>query len=327
MTQRAQTALPPALPRSTVADLMGIDDSRRGFLRNRLPQALRDGARAREALTAELARPSAVAAQPEVPLRPWASPASTTCTEDRLAALADEYGLAHRLTTIQGLVRPSLRLVPEIDRRLRLGDPSTAPEDDDLRAALDLRTLDPAGLTALEGLLLVRAVFPRGSRVGRAEGRLDVTADVVTSSICETVVGGSVELVVPRTWAAPVERLGLDPAEQDAWTAFREALAIAQRIDPLDSTAGTHRLNRLLGYPDERTGTLPLVAELFATGRRVDDFALENREATEERAQRWTMLLQLQPPDDAGTVTIWIDSNRLARRAFRKMLAIRPAQV
>lgn len=192
------------------------------------------------------------------PRAPWASPSQRIVTLEDLNGLLAEHDLSARAADLAALAMVSVRLVPS---NPAVRDPETdTTTSGELRAVVDLR--DPVvrdharGLPECDGSLLIRC--RRDGAVGgpvRAQARLD-RGSSPGHSVCGLLVHASPELVIPRAWSEPVEALGLSDREREAWSRLRDALAEWQGVSPADSTARTHRLHRLLGYPDDRTGGL-----------------------------------------------------------------------
>jgi hypothetical protein len=285
---------------------------RRSFLRRALPDAVREVGRARQAFERELDgvgdQAPGAAGQ-----RPWASAAARCCSRDQLAALAVQHGLEDRADAVLELSALSYRLCPSTAGSRGAFARATA-SGTEVRAALDLRSLGAVRLAPDRppGFLLVGASFEDGEEVARASVGYEESRSREPSAVCGRAVTGSAERVLPRAWAAAVEELGLEPEEQLAWNELRASLARSQGVTPVDGTEQTHRLHRLLGFPDERTGTIPLACERFRPGASADE-------------RRWTLLLQVTAAA-AGSdllVTIWGDRGRLAEGDLRGLVAVR----
>ena len=133
----------------------------------------------------------------------------------------------------------------------------------------------------------------------------------------------STELVLPRVWSEPVQELGLDEAGQSAWTALRERLAAVQGVELHGEDPQPCVVHRFLGYPDERTGNMPIECELRAAGIDLEGgpaFAHARAAELGPRSTRWRMLLQLSTDDLLGwswgsgaeRLYVWIDGADLA---------------
>lgn len=242
--------------------MSNADGSRRALLTHGLPGLAREALRRHRALRATLLE--AAVPRPDEPDErhepelPWASPARRLVTLNDLRALLAEHDLEGRAADVSALAKVSIRLVPS-DPAER--DPGTeTPAGGELRAFVDLR--DPVirehadALPACDGALLIRCRGDEEARGAvRAQARLD-QASPRGHSVCGLKVHASPELVIPRAWSEPVESLGLSERERDGWSRLRETLAERQGVSPSDSTERTHLLHRLLGYPDDRTGSL-----------------------------------------------------------------------
>jgi hypothetical protein len=297
--------------------------SRRSFLRNALPQAVRDAARTRQELMDAAGRPLEDVqdrpAEDAAPGRPWAGPATHCCDAAELETLIAAEGLGRRAADVRALARVSHRLLPA-------GRPAPPPSDD------LLIVLDPASLPATDWLVPVPAgVVGIDASVPAGEVACAVTVERGGAPLDGCSIGGrtvtaSAELVLPRAWAASVEALELEPEEQTAWERLRLSLAERQGIEPLDATRCTHRLHRLLGHPDDRSGLLPLICASFDRGAGVDiDVTGAERAELEHAASRWALVLQVATMDAGAeqTVTVWCDRAELARRDWRTLVAVR----
>lgn len=286
---------------------------RRSFLRRALPDAVREVGRARQAFERELdgtGDPAPVAARQ----RQWASAATRCCGRDQLAALAVRHGLEKRAEAVLELSALSYRLVPSSTAGSRGAFLRATASGTEVLAALELRSLGAERLAPGRppGFLLVGASFEDGEEVVPASVGYEESRSRGPSAVCGRAVTESVERVLPRAWTAAVEELELEPEEQSAWNELRASLARWQGVAPIDGTDQTHRLHRLLGYPDERTGTIPLACERFRPGAAADE-------------RRWALLLQVTAAA-AGSdslVTIWGDRGRLVEGDLRGLVAVR----
>ncbi len=140
------------------------------------------------------------------------------------------------------------------------------------------------------------------------------------------------ELQLPRAWSEPAQRLGLEPDEIDAWERVRDRLAGIQGAVPFDSSPEPQSLHRVLGYPDERQGNMPLACEMLAHQVDLGDVpaaAHPRAHEFEAGAARWLLLAQLS--DDQRLdwswgwgderVYIWIHESDLAARDFSSVRA------
>jgi hypothetical protein len=143
----------------------------------------------------------------------------------------------------------------------------------------------------------------------------------------------SAELQLPRAWSAPIQALGLDDVEHEAWEQLRRQLADRQGVELHDRMPGLQALHRLLGYPDERRGDMPVACELLARGHALGDdppYAHPNAVDVEPEAGRWRLLLQLTVDDEIGwswgawcnRLYFWIDERDLAAHDFTRVRGI-----
>jgi hypothetical protein len=140
------------------------------------------------------------------------------------------------------------------------------------------------------------------------------------------------ELVLPRVWSDAVQGLGLDPDEQDAWELLRHRLAESQGTLTFDESPDPQSLHRLLGYPDERHGNMPLACEMLAQGIDLHDepaIVHPRAEEFEAGAARWLLLAQCSDDERLdwswGTgddrLYFWIHEADLATGDFTRVRA------
>jgi hypothetical protein len=123
----------------------------------------------------------------------------------------------------------------------------------------------------------------------------------------------SVQLAIPRVWAAPVAALNLDQREQAQWESVRAELAKLQGLDLDEPAPGKRCLHRLGGYPDDSRGGMPALCEQVSAGVELDD---------ELAAQSWSLLLQLSADDLLGWK--WGESARERLYVWRRNGAVQP---
>ncbi|HEX5145548.1 MAG TPA: DUF1963 domain-containing protein, partial [Conexibacter sp.] len=257
-----------------------------------------------------------------------------------LLALADELGLGARRAAIDALARRSLRLLPgdpEAAPRAggsRLGGAPDLPHDApwphwrerplEHRLQLDLAEVaaalgdEPSPLPAHGTLWCFTPLQPPSGLRAQHAGACAVLLGEAPAD-AEPGYGDAValapELVLPRAWSAPVEALALEGEEQLAWQALREHLADVQGValgDAGRDDDAPQSLHRLLGYPDERHGDMPLACELLDAGAEPGDeppLAHPRAAELEPRAGRWQLLLQLSHDERVG----WSWGDRRAR--------------
>lgn len=262
---------------------------------------------------ARLANPAPTAE----PAPPRAEPAKALVRADRLLELAAEAGLGDRLEAIGDLAQISGRLARTmVGSRVgfaggeqRLPSHLSWPERDGqplaLLAVLDLavlarlgevpRELPPhgtawifAGATA-ESAHHARVLFD--PEAGPAPGERSKPLHL------------SAELQLPRAWSAAVEPLGLTDSERTAWQLLRTRLAELQGVAAIDGGPAPAPIHRLLGFPDERRGDMPLQCELRARGldeENVPPRANPHATAVEPDSERWWLLAQLDTDAELG---------------------------
>jgi len=163
-------------------------------------------------------------------------------------------GLEDRGAAVRALARHSVRLTPAVEGTSFLGG-------EEYLAQIDLASVAALGEPT---------PLP-------AEGWLTFSADAVAVVSGQAADSGSqplaasVELSLPRAWSAPVEALGLSTDERIAWQKLRVWLAESQGVELHDSTPGFLAVHRLLGYPDETGGDMPLMCELLEAGAELDE--------------------------------------------------------
>jgi hypothetical protein len=90
-----------------------------------------------------------------------------------------------------------------------------------------------------------------------------------------------------------------------------------------ESTGDLLALHRLLGWPDERRGEMPLACELLARGAELGDEPPDlhpQAERAREHVAGWRLLLQLSADDEVGwgwagprtRCYVWVHEARLA---------------
>jgi hypothetical protein len=327
--------------------------SRRGFLR----ALVRESARTAQEAANVLGPPKRPAPKPTAgpppqarrgPVLERARAASRTVTLEELLELATETGLGDRHDELRGLARHSIRLTsPTLDDHPAgawLYEPSADLLDESawpiwggerltLVAQLDLG--DPAlrdvdlPLPGDGRLLFLYAAIqaPSGEDPAHAgSGRvLHVPAPFGPAPTARL----SVEMTLPRVWAAPVQRLGLDAIEHDGYLKLRRRIATLQDVELDDGLGATVAYHRALGYPNETGGLMPLTCELTSAGHdatELDDVA----EDLGERARRWRLLLQVTVDEEGpwnfggsgGRVYFWIDEDDLRAQDFTRVRAI-----
>jgi hypothetical protein len=326
--------------------------SRRGFLRSLVRESARSAQEASRLLNSAK-NPLAPTEPPAAPQRnapalERARPVSRTVTVDELLELVDEYGLEGRCDELRGLARHSVRLTsPMVDDdpvgawlfapAAGLLDEAVWPlwsgERLTLVAQLDLT--DPALLDVdlpLPGdgrlLFLFAALQAPSGELAAHEGAgcvLHVPSPLVAAVGAQL----SVELTLPRVWSAPVQQLALDPMEHDGYLRLRRRIATLQDVE-LDDTFGTPiAYHRVLGYPNETSGLMPLTCELVSRGQDARDLGGAPGDVG-EASQRWRLLAQLTVSADGpynlggegGRLYFWIAEEDLRAHDFSRVRAI-----
>jgi hypothetical protein len=109
----------------------------------------------------------------------------------------------------------------------------------------------------------------------------------------------SAELALPRAWTRQVAMFELSPVETEAWEQVRRQLATRQGVaasyDDIGGP-GSFAVHRLLGYPDERLGQMPIACK--AAARNIDladqpHFEHPLASELEAASERWRLLFQL----------------------------------
>jgi hypothetical protein len=254
-------------------------------------------------------------------------------TLEELLAHAATVGLAARADAVRSLARWSVRLTRAADGRSRLGGTPELPDgvawpSDDGRPLPCLAQVDLADVSALGVAVPLPAagrllLFAEAGETPVACGSLLVAPGSVESG--PEALEASAELMLPRVWSAPVQELGLAGDEGDAWQALRAWLAERQGVELHDRAGGFLALHRVLGYPDETGGDMPLMCELLAAGAVVEDRYPRMHPLAREldaRAARWRLLLQLSV-GARERVYVWIAAEDLAAGDLSRVRIIR----
>ena len=269
------------------------------------------------------------------PARP--GPATGSATLEDVLAHAVTVGLAARAGAIRSLARWSVRLTESAGGTSSLGGAPDLPGDvawpsADGRPLPFVAQVDLGAVAALG----VEAPLPAGGRLlvfAEPEGTPFVRGSVLV--VPGPVPGGtasggrplevSPELSLPRVWSAPVQALGLADDERDAWQALRAWLAERQGVELHDRASGFLALHRLLGYPDEKSGDMPLMCELSAAGADLADTAPLMHPLAREleaRSGRWRLLLQLSV-GERERVYAWVAAEDLDAGDLSRVRLIR----
>jgi Domain of unknown function (DUF1963) len=181
-----------------------------------------------------------------------------------LLALANEEGLTGRDDALRALARSSLRMTSVVPRCAEGWIHPTDEWVDVAGSEVLLAQIDLAATRGFdaelptEGWLVLFAGTddePSGGEGFHAHGvLLEHPAAVLPAA--EPVALGA-ELALPRVWNHAVQSLDLDEAESDAYTRVRARLQGAQGVERDDDGGPLIAYHRLLGYPDDTTGSMP----------------------------------------------------------------------
>ena len=255
-------------------------------------------------------------------LPPLLAPPARLATLEELVELAGKLGLERRASDVLACARTSWRLVrttaegasgvSQLGGRPARIDADSWPTRDGrplpLLAQIDLTAVAPDALPS--GFPSSETLLAFGDFESPAAARTAATLLVVPDDAPQadpdagpaeplpvTPIRACPELVLPRVWSAPVEQLELTPNQRDAWEQLRVQLAAGQGTEPSDRAPSEVEVQRLFGYPDERTGEMPLASELLTRGYELmDDPPAVHPAAAEAEAAsgRWQLLLQLE---------------------------------
>ena len=327
--------------------------SRRGFLRSLMRESAKGATEASRLLNVPgLPTPPAGRRRSR---RPGATPTSTGRRQRRApsrstscATSPSEHGLEDHLDEIAALARHSVRLTTPtlqddpvgawlFEPAAGLLDESVWPlwEGERLTLAAQLDLTDPALRDVdlplpVDGRLLVlwaAVQAPSGQLAAHAgAGRV---LHVPSPGGPAPATRLSVELTLPRVWAAPVQALGLDPVEHDGYLKLRRRIATIQDVELDDGFGRPIAYHRVLGYPNETGGLMPVTCELTASGRDATDLDAADDDVG-VRAGRWRLLAQLtagaEGPwnlgGEAGRLYVWITDEDLRAGDFSRVRAI-----
>lgn len=262
----------------------------------------------------------------ERPARRLARRAERALTLDELLPLAHALGLTHRDDELRGLAIYSLRMTlaepADADAWILTSNDWITAGAEMLLALINLEaaTIHDCGLPSTGWLALFVAAGDTAiaSAVRRAHGVvLDLPA---TISQAAEPVALSRELVIPRRWHEAVQALDLDQAEAEAYDRLRRRTQLLQGIESDDDGGPDIAYHRLLGYPNETTGSMPqdcvgALREWSAAdgaGPDVVDPVLPSYE--------WRLLAQISVGERWRTY-LWIRRTDLDAREFGELCA------
>jgi len=272
----------------------------------------------------------------ETPAALPAEPVGDPCAEEDVMRVAADAGLIRHVEAAVALARRTVRLVPgdgpppEGARSRFGGAPDLPPgsvwpnwdaEPLTFVAQIDLAEAAAAGIDPAlpaDGLLVVFSALDRSpsgtSPLDRESSHvLWVPAERIPDRAPQPIgpcqpaqareLRLSSEYVLPRVWSAPVQRLGLDAAEQEAWERARRDLAELQGVTAWEAGAELRSLHRLLGFAEESRGDMPVALELAARGVDVG-YGAPGAHPEARRLggapDRWRLLLQLTVDEQLG---------------------------
>jgi uncharacterized protein DUF1963 len=258
---------------------------------------------------------------------------SRTLTMAELDDLIAEEGLAERRDALRDLVRPATRLTSTLGAGPnRIGRPIDSPPVDGVAPVAEIDLADPAladGPLARAGRLRVAIEVPPDAPPAPC-GRARVSIEPEPSDAPGRSVHLSTELTLPRVWAARVQALALDDAEQAAYGRLRERVAELQGVTVEDGDAEGVARHHVLGYPTETSGTMPLTCELASRGLDPDMPPDEIPEDVIDDAERWRLLLQITQDlrsaialgSGVERLYLWMAADGLERQDFQEVWAI-----
>lgn len=208
--------------------------------------------------------------------RPDASTPTRCLEPEELGELVRAEGLESRLEEIRSLIRRSVR----ITRGAR--DAAAAQAWLDLEGGLAVVEPDVSVRREADAVLLAQVSLSAPALLGTplaGSGWLAVFVETVaieaptySPALRANVVpldhpaaltptsqpmAMAAQLVLPRVWNAPVQALGLAAHEHEAYVRLRDRLAEYQGVEIEHGGGADRAYHRLLGYPDETTGTMP----------------------------------------------------------------------
>ena len=266
---------------------------------------------------------------PIVPAMPARFPAcapARAASLDELLALAHAEGLTQRDDELRALATRSLRMTPieasHADAWILTGEGWGATGDEALLALIDLTAttghecwLPGAGWLAL---FVESGDGSIGSEARRAHGViLDMPAAI--SNAAEPVAL-SPELTIPRRWHQAAQALELEESEADAYDRLRTRLQVVQGIESDDDGGLSIAYHRLLGYPNETTGNMPLDC-----ARAQRDWSAADRLESDPGdpglpSCEWQLLAQISVGERLRAY-VWIHQTDLEAREFGQLCA------
>lgn len=254
--------------------------------------------------------------------RPARSP-EPEASLDELLILAHAEGLTQRDDELRGLAMRSLRLTivepAAADAWIVTSDEWITAVDAALVALINLEaaTIHRCGLPTKGWLALFVDAddSAAGLDVRHAHGVvLDFPAAI--SDVATPVALGP-ELVLPRRWHEAVQALGLDDTEADAYDRLRTRAQLLQGVESEDNGGPDIAYHRLLGYPNETTGSMPAdcIRALHNWSAADEPGTVEDPAST---SHEWRLLAQVSVGERRRTY-LWIRQADLDAGKFDKL--------
>jgi uncharacterized protein DUF1963 len=249
-----------------------------------------------------------------------------TASLDELLALAHEEGLTQRDNELRGLAMRSLRMTPveppHSDAWILTSDDWIASGDEVLLAQikLDATSIHDCELpvTGWLALFVEAADAEVGSEVRHAHGvLLDLPAAIPHGA---EPVAFSPELVLPRRWHESVQALDFDDTEAEAYDRLRARLQLLQGVESDDDGGSGIAYHRLLGYPNETTGSMPSDCVRALRDRSAADGRESDLADPLLPSHQWRLLTQISVGQRRRTY-VWIRSADLTAGEFGKLCA------
>jgi hypothetical protein len=223
------------------------------------------------------------------PIEPEPAPLSDAAVSDEsFLDLVADCGLGDLANGARSLAVRGARLSKEAGAATTSSDPAGIPA----AIEIDLSTVPHPSPWPDSGAL--RVEIDADSRAGGERGPLAVALSLGPAA--EPPLVGFPELTLPRAWSASAQALGLGPDQLDRWEELRWLLAEAHGVELTDEPSRPFAIHRLFGYPDERTGQMPVWSELLERGVDLGGepvFMHPMSRRVAEEAGRWRLLLQL----------------------------------
>ena len=127
------------------------------------------------------------------------------------------------------------------------------------------------------------------------------------------------ELVMPRRWHEAVQSLGFDDTEADAYDRVRARLQEYQGVESDRDGGEAIAYHRLLGYPNETTGTMPAECVYSAAAGSTSS---ETGTAVAEHSEyeQWRLLVQISVGAQRR-LYVWIRDSDLQSGRFTQLCA------